>query len=90
MVLLEWGSILIQWKKLSGTKNLVLKGRNMSKKGVGSKCALCLHRVVTRFRHRLSKEFRFVMEEEEEKEEEKEGARLRYVNLQSGQLTKDP
>ena len=46
VVVLEWGSILQEWNKWNGAKNLVLIRRNMSKKGVGSKCALCLHRVL--------------------------------------------
>ena len=46
VVALVWGSILQEWRKWSGEKNSVSIGRNMSKKGVGSKCALCLHRVI--------------------------------------------
>ena len=46
VVVLEWVSILQEWGKWSGPKKLVSIGRNMSKKGVGSKCALCLHHVV--------------------------------------------
>ena len=44
VVVLEWDSIHQEWGKWSGAKELVLVRRNMSKKGVGSKCALCLHR----------------------------------------------
>ena len=47
VVVLEWDSILQERGKWSGAKKSVPIGRNISKKGVGSKCALCLQRVIT-------------------------------------------
>ena len=47
VVTLERGSILQAWRKLRVAKNLALVVKNMSKKRGGSKCARCLHRVLS-------------------------------------------